>query len=299
MCRSFQVSPSWSFLAGFTLVLVLSWLINSTGCMRPFLNHTEVAQVAQLLQDGTSTRAAARRFNVTPSTNSNSRRAGRGRRRYSTHQKGRYLLLCALQRDLQRASRVNVFTQSGTDFIKVARGALTSCSGPCSHCPAPWRLVGFCSRTTELASHPLAPCTFHRWEQFHPKHLLLTWKRRLEKTRRTLCCLQRRSTWQVWWRVFYGLGKHIHAGTHRPLLPRTWCSDCHTVSKWKPWTHCQTLRWRSSSWFPSNARQWPASCGKSMEAVPGGWRNCNNLKAFTISWLKPNRTSLGHYVWVQ
>ncbi|KAK3556137.1 hypothetical protein QTP70_005621 [Hemibagrus guttatus] len=33
---------------------------------------------------------------------------------------------------------------------------------------------------------------------------------------------------------------------------------------------CQTLCWCSGSWVPPGARQCPASCGESMQAVPGG-----------------------------
>ena len=79
-------------LTGFPLVLSLARVIITTGSMRRFLNPTEVAQIVQLLQDGTSTRAVARRFDVSPSTisrtwrrfqetGSYSRRAGQGRRR--------------------------------------------------------------------------------------------------------------------------------------------------------------------------------------------------------------------------
>ncbi len=77
---------------------------------------------------------------------------------------------------------------------------------------------------------------------------------------------------------------------------RQWHSECHQVSGWNPWTHCQTLRWCSGSWVPPGARQCPASCAKSMLGVPGGRRNWYHSMVPMLAWPKSNRTHLGHYV---
>lgn len=42
--------------------------------------------------------------------------------------------------------------------------------------------------------------------------------------------------------------------------------------------------------------QCPVSCGKRMQAVPGGWRNWWSWLAPTLAWQKSNRTHLEHYV---
>ena len=63
-----QVVAQTVSLTDFCLVLYFASILFTTGSMRQYLQPIQVAQVVQLLQDGTSIHGVARRFAVSPSS---------------------------------------------------------------------------------------------------------------------------------------------------------------------------------------------------------------------------------------
>ena len=59
---------SLAFLADSSLALCCACILDTTGSMRQYLQPNQVAQVVQLLQDGTSIRAVARKLAASPNS---------------------------------------------------------------------------------------------------------------------------------------------------------------------------------------------------------------------------------------
>ena len=162
------IALSFSFLTESSLVWCSASVLVTTGSMRGYLQPSQVAKVVELLQDGTSIHALARRVAVSPSTVSRAwrryqepgcymKRAGQGSRRASTQQKiyYQYLLLCA-GRDSRLLVCMLLTKLSETDSLRVAMVS----TGTCAHSPALYSSIGIHKGTTELAE--LAPRSLHR-----------------------------------------------------------------------------------------------------------------------------------------
>ncbi len=256
---------------------------------------------SKLFQDSTSIFAIARRFVVSPSTDSRawrrfqetgsySERPGQDCRRSLTHQQYRYILLCArkwmstaraLQNDLQQATGVNVSDQTIRNRLHEWRPIWALCSLP---------------STAELDWH-------------------LPLNARIGRSATgTLCFLQRAGS--PWAHVtdVKGSGEAVENIT----LPVTSFSMTGlVVGQWwsgeaYPRRDAQTstgettaIKYRDEILGPI-VRPYAGAVGpgfllvhgnaqpRGMQAVPGGWRNWYHWMAPTLAWPKSNRKPLGH-----
>ena len=255
--------------------------------MRRYLQLIQVAQVAQLLQDGTSLRAVARRFSVSLPAWSQKRGGDARRRAITRGELDRALewqqtsTARALQNDCQWATCVHGSDQ--TIRNRLHEGGMRP------------RYPGV--RPVLTAQHHATRLAFareHLWcsvlftdESRFTIGMWQMWKS-LETPCWKLCCLQHNPAWPVWRWVSDGLGRHILGGSHKHPRASQRYPDCSLVPGLNPQTHCQTLRWCSGPWVPPGAGQCPASCRQSMQSVPGWWKALMPLTGCYLTFLTEN-----------
>lgn len=179
--------------------------------MRQSLQLTQVAQVVQLNQDGTSNGALP---GNKASTFRDVEKAVGGQQPSSRTATSAFVqggIGEALREPCKMTSSrpqvcMHLLKRSETDSMRVVRnrlheGGMRATGGGCAYSSTPCRTFDIYQRTPRLANLPLAPIALHRWKQVHTDHM---W----QSPWRTLCCLQHPPAWPVWQWVSNGVGWH-------------------------------------------------------------------------------------------